>query len=1068
MANQLVLKVNVDDKGNFVIDKLATGIQRASKEAGIFGRVVKYAFVAAPIYEFMSLSQRAFTSSISSMLEYQKTLMQIKAVSQTGNEQMGKFSKTILDTSNNTEFSATNLAAATREIVKMGVSVDMTEKALQNAANLTTAGGGELQENAVALVNTANMFRLSADQLEHVANVVYGATAQSSISLQDFMETMKYAGPAAGAFGIKIEEVASMIAYMGNVGIKGSLAGTVLQNSFINLSTKATPAVKKALSDVNMQMMSFSQILQHLKKDGIGFADLLGTFDLRAIKGINVMIKDVEGAMDDFSTKLVDNQWSVAEAAKVVRDSWLDTFSIIKNNLVNNFLDETMSANMKDILAGVKSEVTSLLDVITANKDVIKSVLADGFTVAGAALKVMSEAIKFIIPNLKTIEIVLVGLAARSFADKYSKGFVELGAACLKSVFGVRALGTATAIAGTEAAVASGGFKTFWASVIGPIQVAIVAATALSAILDKIERKKDEARQNSARTDAEGIQNKINAYQEVLDKSKAAMDATERGISRPGMLGPLRSDKDHLDAYYKVMNQYAEQAAVKYSLDPSTFMGTPAMWRQNVETAKTYLKSLATVAEKITKDSPREYPDTGKDKEKGSGQGDRLRDALRREGDRLKAIADLAKDSMDRAKKSIADLVKLQGDLVEPGQLDNITGGLKNNLAALNTVMEKTPEADRKIIESTKEGAKQLDAMKHEQWDLTEAIRADLRDLELSTESKSVLERALGSYESNKNFAEQIMTEYKSTIDKIKALGSGGKSFKLPTVRAASTATENSVADIQSKIDLDPNAANVPALRAAQQAIRDEFALTAEEIKKKHFDMGLSLTQSAIDITNSIVSIIDSKWEREKAESKKFFDEQSANETAMYEQSLLLAEGDRIQKQLIMRKHFMDQKRIQIQAQAEAKKIAEKQKDTAIAMAWVNTAVAVVGAMAQTQVDIYGRLAAGAVALAAGIAQIAVIENQSFATGGWVKGNPRTTDNTSVNLAGGERIVSSQEVSRMGGKDSVDSLIERAQGNKSSQGQVILQVGTLIGDSNSYALLIDKLENAKRRMGWSL
>jgi TP901 family phage tail tape measure protein len=75
-----------------------------------------------------------------------------------------------------------------------------------------------------------------------VGDAMTGALHQSRISMTDFLNSMKYAGPQASALGVNMGELSTMIALLGQHGIRGSQAGTTLRRMLTNL----TPASKDA------------------------------------------------------------------------------------------------------------------------------------------------------------------------------------------------------------------------------------------------------------------------------------------------------------------------------------------------------------------------------------------------------------------------------------------------------------------------------------------------------------------------------------------------------------------------------------------------------------------------------------------------------------------------------------------------------------------------------------------------------------------------------------------------------------------------------------------------------
>lgn len=151
-----------------------------------------------------------------------------------------------------TKFSATQAAEAMTELGASGFSTNEILSATPGILNLASAGGIELGEAARIASNSMAAFGLKADQAQRISDLFATAANASSIGVYEIGETMKEAAPIAKAYGASIEDVATATAFLGNIGIKGSQAGTSLKNMFVRLASPASKEAAAALKELGI------------------------------------------------------------------------------------------------------------------------------------------------------------------------------------------------------------------------------------------------------------------------------------------------------------------------------------------------------------------------------------------------------------------------------------------------------------------------------------------------------------------------------------------------------------------------------------------------------------------------------------------------------------------------------------------------------------------------------------------------------------------------------------------------------------------------------------------------
>ena len=171
-------------------------------------------------------------------------------------------------TGSTTEFSATQAANALNFLAMAGFDAKSSIAALPVVVDLATAAQTDLATASDIATDTLGAFGLSsknaavqAKNLTRVSNVLAKTSTSANTSMEQLFEAMKKGGPTATKAGADIETVAAMIGTMANAGIKADVAGTAVQNSFLNL-TKPSANAQKIIKRLGIEVLDANKNLR--------------------------------------------------------------------------------------------------------------------------------------------------------------------------------------------------------------------------------------------------------------------------------------------------------------------------------------------------------------------------------------------------------------------------------------------------------------------------------------------------------------------------------------------------------------------------------------------------------------------------------------------------------------------------------------------------------------------------------------------------------------------------------------------------------------------------------------
>jgi len=269
-------------------------------------------------------------SAIRAGLNFDKAMNEVEAKAEVAGKSILDLRNQAKELGATTKFSASQAASAMVEMAKAGNDTQKIYDSMPAILSLAAASNMDIGETADIATNIMGAFKLEAKDMTRVADVMASTMASSNVDMSNLSETMKVAAPVAAKYGLTIESMSAATGLLGNIGIKGSMAGTTLRAMFINMATM-TPKVKKGLrgmgveiTDSNGNLLDFTKVLQNLGKalphldQASRIKVLKDIFGKRAIAGASELTDmATNGKLQKFIKKL----GKVEGAAKTMADT---------------------------------------------------------------------------------------------------------------------------------------------------------------------------------------------------------------------------------------------------------------------------------------------------------------------------------------------------------------------------------------------------------------------------------------------------------------------------------------------------------------------------------------------------------------------------------------------------------------------------------------------------------------------------------------------------------------------------------------------------------------------------
>ena len=228
-------------------DKLGGSLKRTKGQAaglgagikGLGARLLKFAKHPAAIAAGALIAiGKGLKEALRVAEGFSKSMSKLEAISGASGEALQKLDKNAQDLGKSTQFTAAQVADAQTELAKMGFTTTGILNATSGALDLAVSSGVEMAEAAEIMAATMNGFGMSTSEATRITDVMAKSFVTSALDADKFRESMKLVAPTAKTTKVSLEQTTAALAVLANQGIAGSMAGTSLRRTLMELSAK--------------------------------------------------------------------------------------------------------------------------------------------------------------------------------------------------------------------------------------------------------------------------------------------------------------------------------------------------------------------------------------------------------------------------------------------------------------------------------------------------------------------------------------------------------------------------------------------------------------------------------------------------------------------------------------------------------------------------------------------------------------------------------------------------------------------------------------------------------------
>lgn len=293
--------------------------------------------------------------------------------------------------------SAKDIADSFYELASAGLTLREVGPVATASLALAEGAAGDLRETAETLMATMQGMRIPFDQAARVANVFAESIARSPATLHKLTESMRYAAPIAGTFGLSVEETVGALQALFNVGLTGEMAGTGFRQFLLRLTSpvRKTIDILKTygitMDQVNVSQRGLIPVIRTLAEAQISATDLTRIFQARALTAasafmaqshaIGAYVAEVTNTNTAFrlqyqQLQTLQGQWkiftSIVEAAQITFGeaarsglmSFVTMLQSLVKTLINTNVLTSLGSSVGKLVGAVAGTLSNTLPVI--------------------------------------------------------------------------------------------------------------------------------------------------------------------------------------------------------------------------------------------------------------------------------------------------------------------------------------------------------------------------------------------------------------------------------------------------------------------------------------------------------------------------------------------------------------------------------------------------------------------------------------------------------------------------------------------------------------------------------
>ena len=354
----------------------------------------------------------AVTASLSAVVELDKGLYNLQAVTGTSSAEMVGLKDNLIEVSAATKYTAVEITNAATTMAQAGLSAKEVGDSIGAVALLATASGTDLAASVDVVTSVLGQFDVRTAETTNIANVMTAALNESKLTMDKLALGLQYSGNIAAQSGVSYTELTAVLAGLSNAGIKsGSTIGTGIRQLMLEFLDPTDKLIKRLTAlglttkDIDVKSNGFLGVLKNLKAAGFTTADAMQTLETRSANAFAAIANNVDyiertGEMLNYSTAAAKANAIQMESLSNTWDRFISSLTVVSFEM------------FEPVIRAFQSMLKALTDLIQSARALGPLLGVLGTAIAGLTAGTALVGFTKLAQGLLSMRVALPGVAA--------------------------------------------------------------------------------------------------------------------------------------------------------------------------------------------------------------------------------------------------------------------------------------------------------------------------------------------------------------------------------------------------------------------------------------------------------------------------------------------------------------------------------------------------------------------------------------------------------------------------------------------------------------------------------
>ena len=277
-----------------------------------------------------------------------------------------------------TKFTAVEVAGAVKYLSMAGMGIETINESIRPITNLALIGDNDVSQIADLATNIIAGYDIKSSSMNSVADILASTISRSNVNVIEMAESYKMAAGYMRLAGVNFTESSAAIGILGNMGIKGTMAGTALR-AMATRFAKPTKESQGVLDGLGVEFTHYvdvygkqverlrplTEIFEDLNKKGATMGDMQAIFGKIGGNAAMMFVRNYE----QLRTLTIQNQGShgiSSELAKVKQDNTKGLWAQMTSQFTEAFMqgyeviEPIIKSTLRDLLDKFKTREFAL------------------------------------------------------------------------------------------------------------------------------------------------------------------------------------------------------------------------------------------------------------------------------------------------------------------------------------------------------------------------------------------------------------------------------------------------------------------------------------------------------------------------------------------------------------------------------------------------------------------------------------------------------------------------------------------------------------------------------------